>query len=216
MHGPSYVTRFLKHLIIPFWVLGMLFPLSGSAEDSTSQSTTKATPTVTPPAKRDVNPDGYPLPAKGVLIATLREDISEEIEGPETEIRIFEDEMSNRVTEFYVKGQRFQLEITSAAEPGYVLVDNNGDGVFESRYDTLTPRIILPHWVLRHHPGDDDPLESTSDLKNPENGVEGVEETDTFGSLNPDDFDPILESDEPVMPFTILDNEMTTRDLLDR
>ncbi|MBF0108641.1 MAG: DUF2782 domain-containing protein [Magnetococcales bacterium] len=91
---------------------------------------------------------GHPIPHKGALATQFREDLSNEIAGPETVVRKYEDEQGNQVFEFIINGSVFQLQVIPANGRPYLLIDTNGDGLFDSKFHGHEPRLMVPQWVL--------------------------------------------------------------------
>jgi len=71
-----------------------------------------------------------------------------EIAGPETVIRKYEDAQGNEVREYVVNGAVFQIQVIPYNGVPYYLLDVNGDGLFENRFQGYQPRIVVPQWVL--------------------------------------------------------------------
>ncbi|MBF0156399.1 MAG: DUF2782 domain-containing protein [Magnetococcales bacterium] len=94
-----------------------------------------------------IGPDGEPV-AKGVLVSVVSEDLDPDTPGPETVVRLYEDSAGNRVREFVMRGFLFQLEVAPDDGPAYYLVDNDGDGRFETRLVDPEPRLVIPQWVF--------------------------------------------------------------------
>ncbi|HIJ82670.1 MAG: hypothetical protein HW380_3925 [Magnetococcales bacterium] len=91
---------------------------------------------------------GHPIPQKGAMVTQFREDLTSEVDGPETVIRKYEDEHGNQVFEFIINGSLFQLQVIPADGIPYLLIDTNGDGLFDSRMNGHEPKLVLPQWVL--------------------------------------------------------------------
>ncbi|MBF0294972.1 MAG: DUF2782 domain-containing protein [Magnetococcales bacterium] len=85
-------------------------------------------------------------PAKGPLVSELRE--KAEPDGPETVIRKYEDAQGNQVRESAVNGAVFQIQVIPYSGPPYYLIDNDGDGLFETRINGYEPKLMVPQWVL--------------------------------------------------------------------
>ena len=131
------------------WLAGMFFlmllsPIAVSAEDGQPEDD------YTQHGEEGVSrhDKGFPIPRKGPLISELREDLSPDIEGPETVIRLYEDAMGNTVREFLINGALFQIEVTPANGPTYYLIDVSGNGLFEERHQSHQPRLLVPQWVF--------------------------------------------------------------------
>ncbi|MBF0126040.1 MAG: DUF2782 domain-containing protein [Magnetococcales bacterium] len=93
-------------------------------------------------------PDANPIPAKGPLVSELKEDLDPAIPGPETVIRKYEDAQGNQVREFAINGAVFEIQVVPANGPPYYLIDNDGDGLFETRLNGYEPKLVVPQWVL--------------------------------------------------------------------
>ena len=101
----------------------LLLFLTGSASAQQTQ----------PPDLQPV-PDGPPsvAPEKGPAV-------------PEVTIRRVE---TGVIREFRLGGNLYMIEILPSVGPSYFLVDTDGDGRLETRYNDLDPRISIPAWVL--------------------------------------------------------------------
>ncbi|MEO5329160.1 MAG: DUF2782 domain-containing protein [Magnetococcus sp. THC-1_WYH] len=91
---------------------------------------------------------GHPIPHKGALTNQFREDLNDELDGPETVVRKYEDEHGNQVIEFSINGSLFELQVIPANGRPYLLIDTNGDGLFDSKINGHEPRLIVPQWVF--------------------------------------------------------------------
>ncbi|MBL4623429.1 MAG: DUF2782 domain-containing protein [Immundisolibacteraceae bacterium] len=54
----------------------------------------------------------------------------------------------NTIEEYRVNGQLYKVKITPAVGPAYFMIDTDGDGVMDQRYDRLGDQVITPQWVL--------------------------------------------------------------------
>lgn len=54
----------------------------------------------------------------------------------------------NTIEEYRVNGQLFKVKVTPAAGPAYFMIDTDGDGVMDQRYDRLGDQLTTPQWVL--------------------------------------------------------------------
>lgn len=95
-----------------------------------------------------VQKDGHPLPKKGPMVSQFREDLSDEIDGPETVVRKYEDGQGNQVLEFLINGAIFEIQVIPADGRPYLLIDTKGDGLFDSRFNGHEPRLVVPQWVF--------------------------------------------------------------------
>ncbi|MBF0147075.1 MAG: DUF2782 domain-containing protein [Magnetococcales bacterium] len=103
------------------------------------------------PARADepvVLEKGHAIPHKGAMVTRFREDLSPELDGPETIVRKYEDEQGNQVLEFVINGSLFQLQVIPANGVPYLLIDTNGDGLFDSKFHGHEPRLVVPQWVF--------------------------------------------------------------------
>lgn len=99
-------------------------------------------------AEKQVEPQGHKPPPKGEMVSEMREDLTDEIDGPETVIRLYEDAGGTRVREFVVNGYTFQIEVTPFRGPSYYLMDTKGDGLFDESWYGHEPKLVVPQWVL--------------------------------------------------------------------
>ncbi len=95
-----------------------------------------------------INPEGHAVPSKGKLIAELMEDLDPKIKGPETTVRLYQDVDGMKLREYAINGHVFQIEVIPYGGRPYMLIDQDGNGLFESRYDSVRPHFVLPQWVL--------------------------------------------------------------------
>ncbi|MBF0414665.1 MAG: DUF2782 domain-containing protein [Magnetococcales bacterium] len=129
----SMTTRgiFRPRRLLPLVLLLLLCPfLSASAEQPL------------------VNPKGFPVPEKGHMVSQFKEKASDEPNAPETVVRKYEDEQGNQVFEFFINGSLFELQVIPVHGPPYLLIDTNGDGLFDSKFNGHQPRLVVPQWVL--------------------------------------------------------------------
>lgn len=52
------------------------------------------------------------------------------------------------ISEFRINGQLYMIRITPTKGVPYYLVDSDGDGNLETRWNELAPEILIPSWVL--------------------------------------------------------------------
>ncbi|WP_455198797.1 DUF2782 domain-containing protein [Kaarinaea lacus] len=52
------------------------------------------------------------------------------------------------ISEFRINGQLYMIRITPRKGVPYYLVDSDGDGNLETRWNELAPDILIPAWVL--------------------------------------------------------------------
>ena len=53
------------------------------------------------------------------------------------------------ISEFRINGQLYMIRITPKKGVPYYLVDSDGDGQLETRWNDLAPDILIPAWVLK-------------------------------------------------------------------
>lgn len=98
--------------------------------------------------EKEVKEEGFEIPKKGPLVSELREDLSDDVPGAETVVRIYEDMAGNRVKESMINGAVFQIQVTPFHGFTYILMDTNGDGLFETRFNGHEPKFVVPQWVI--------------------------------------------------------------------
>ena len=54
----------------------------------------------------------------------------------------------NTIEEYRVNGQLFKVKVTPAVGPAYFMIDTDGDGVMDQRYDRQGDNLSTPQWVL--------------------------------------------------------------------
>lgn len=64
---------------------------------------------------------------------------------PEITIRRLAD---GTIREYRVNGQLYMVQVIPVKGIPYFLVDVDGDGNLETRYNDLDPRIMIPAWVI--------------------------------------------------------------------
>ena len=52
------------------------------------------------------------------------------------------------INEFRINGQLYMIRITPKKGAPYYLVDSDGDGDLETRWNELAPDLLIPSWVL--------------------------------------------------------------------
>ncbi len=52
------------------------------------------------------------------------------------------------ISEFRINGQLYMIRITPNKGVPYYLVDADGDGNLETRWNELAPDLLIPSWVL--------------------------------------------------------------------
>lgn len=69
----------------------------------------------------------------------------EEESGEKVRIKGGEDEV---ISEFRINGQLYMIRVTPKKGVPYYLVDSDGDGKLETRWNELAPDLLIPSWVL--------------------------------------------------------------------
>lgn len=54
----------------------------------------------------------------------------------------------NMVEEYRINGRLYKVKVTPSAGPAYYMVDSDGDGIMDQRFDKLGHGIETPQWVL--------------------------------------------------------------------
>lgn len=137
----SQQWKFILCFSISFTLLSFLIilPKPGISETSISKKQTEG---------HEKRKEGFPRPRKGPITSELRENLDPGIPGPETVIRRYEDAQGNEVQEFLINGGIFQIHVTPVNGIPYFLIDSNGDGLFEERFQGNQPRLIVPQWMF--------------------------------------------------------------------
>ena len=52
------------------------------------------------------------------------------------------------IHEYRVNGQLYMVKIEPRNGPPYYLIDKDGDGSLESRYNKLEPALLVPSWMI--------------------------------------------------------------------
>ena len=68
-------------------------------------------------------------------------------EEPEAQV-VIRKSGENTIEEYRVNGQLFKVKVTPAVGPAYFMMDTDGDGVMDQRYDRQGDQVITPQWVL--------------------------------------------------------------------
>jgi hypothetical protein len=55
---------------------------------------------------------------------------------------------NEQIREYRFKNRAYMVQIEPQAGTSYFLLDRDGDGVLETRYNDLDARVVLPDWVL--------------------------------------------------------------------
>lgn len=69
----------------------------------------------------------------------------EDQSGDKVRIRGGKDEV---ISEFRINGQLYMIRVTPKKGVPYYLVDSDGDGKLETRWNELAPNLLIPSWVL--------------------------------------------------------------------
>lgn len=90
-------------------------------------------------------------------LALAQQAAPEELESPPPEM--IEESLAPEVTiiqsgreiikEHRLNGRLYMIEITPKMGRTYYLVDADGDGDLETRYNDLAPEVAIPAWVLK-------------------------------------------------------------------
>jgi len=88
-----------------------------------------------------------------VVLPSLAEEVgagSEPVQSDQDssgEVKIKE-EKDETISEFRINGQLYMIRITPKKGTPYYLVDSDGDGNLETRWNELAPELLIPAWVL--------------------------------------------------------------------
>ncbi len=93
-------------------------------------------PAEAPPPPEPV-PDAPPPVPTGI-------DPAEEFEP---EVKIIK-RTESTVYEYSIKGQVYLVKIVPRVGYPYYLMDTDGDGSLESRYNKLEPELVVPNWMI--------------------------------------------------------------------
>jgi len=52
------------------------------------------------------------------------------------------------VEEYRINGQLYMVKVTPRKGYPYYILDTDGDGDLDTRQDELSPRMMVPHWVI--------------------------------------------------------------------
>jgi hypothetical protein len=52
------------------------------------------------------------------------------------------------VSEYRINGELYMVKIEPRSGPPYYLIDKDGDGSLESRYNKLEPALLVPSWMI--------------------------------------------------------------------
>lgn len=76
------------------------------------------------------------------------EDTPADVLPPSTGSVIIEDGSDDVISEFRINGELYMIRITPKKGTPYYLVDSDGDGQLETRWDDLASDLLIPAWVL--------------------------------------------------------------------
>ncbi|MCG2633482.1 MAG: DUF2782 domain-containing protein [Gammaproteobacteria bacterium] len=62
-------------------------------------------------------------------------------------VRIYE-KSGDQIEEYSINGRIYKIKITPQIGPAYYLIDEDGDGELESRFEALKSNPPIPQWVL--------------------------------------------------------------------
>lgn len=65
----------------------------------------------------------------------------------EPEVTIIKNDRE-KIEQYSVNGRVYAVKITPKGGPAYYLIDKDGDGVLESRFNDLERGLNIPQWVL--------------------------------------------------------------------
>ena len=67
--------------------------------------------------------------------------------SPSDQVTIMGDK-NEGISEFRINGELYMIRITPKKGLPYYLVDGDGDGNLETRWNDLSPELLIPSWVL--------------------------------------------------------------------
>jgi len=73
-------------------------------------------------------------------------DVEQESSG---EVKIRSKSDDGVISEFRINGQLYMIRVTPKKGLPYYLVDSDGDGNLETRWNELAPELLIPAWVLK-------------------------------------------------------------------
>ncbi len=106
-----------------WWLLLLLTPGLGQSQEAAQ------------PAGLEPIPDGPPEASR-----------DSQVPAPEITIRQMGDQGS--VEEYRAGGVLYMVRVNPSKGPAYYLVDSDGDGNLETRYNDLQSPLAIPAWVL--------------------------------------------------------------------
>jgi hypothetical protein len=89
-------------------------------------------------------PPPPPVPLTGEDGAPVPSGTTEDLEPEVTIIK----QKDRTVTEYRMNGELYMIRIVPQVGFPYYLVDRDGDGQLESRYNRLEPDILVPSWMI--------------------------------------------------------------------
>jgi len=96
------------------------------------------------PAMAEEPPVLEPLPDEASLPASTGMSDEDQME-PEVTITKRNDAV---VHEYRMNGQLYMVKIIPSRGYPYYLMDTDGDGLLESRYNQIDPALLVPRWML--------------------------------------------------------------------
>ena len=97
-----------------------------------------------PPAMAEEPPVLEPLPDEASLPASTGMS-DEDLMEPEVTITRRKDAV---VHEYRINGQLYMVKIIPSRGYPYYLMDADGDGLLESRYNQIDPALLVPRWMI--------------------------------------------------------------------
>ncbi len=82
-----------------------------------------------------------------VLVAAWSVCVQAEDDGLDSKV-VITPSKDKRIKEYRVNGQLYMIEIVPKKGPSYYLVDTDGDGLMESRYNRVETDVVIPRWTL--------------------------------------------------------------------
>ena len=86
-------------------------------------------------------PPLQPIPDGPPAAAARKEDLAQ----PEVTIRRQREDI---IEEHRVNGKLYMIRVIPRYGPPFYLLDSDGDGNMDSRYNELDPNLLIPGWVL--------------------------------------------------------------------
>ncbi|MBF0184159.1 MAG: DUF2782 domain-containing protein [Magnetococcales bacterium] len=147
---PCCISILNRRLLQAGLLLGLfcLLPGDGTAAEERASGKAQAAAAAAMPDEHTRKAEGFSVPAKGPLVAELREKLDPDAAAAETVIRRYEEYNGITVREYLINNTVFQVEVTPANGPPYYLIDVEGNGLFQEKYIGFQPRLVVPQWVL--------------------------------------------------------------------